>query len=110
MKIIHFHWKLYQIVHNISKVSIYIVFVNMLNIMVKKDKNQFVFILSFVLASTFPHDIYLAAKQELLDDANTHYHTNIGWATYFEIIATVLVLIATALTFYIGANSRSEKA
>lgn len=51
---------------------------------------------------------FLAAEQELRTDANTHYHTVIGRATIYEIIATVLVLLATALTFWLGTLTRSE--
>jgi len=58
--------------------------------------------------ATFNYDRYRAAERELRMDANTHYHTNIGWATGWEIIATVLVFIVTALTFLLGTASRSD--
>ncbi|CAF1267233.1 unnamed protein product [Adineta steineri] len=58
--------------------------------------------------STFSNDQFAAAKNELFLDANTHYHTNIGWATGFEIIATVLIFLVTAVTFLLGTISRSE--
>jgi len=59
-------------------------------------------------ASTFSHDRYVQAENELRTDANTHYHTNIGWATGYEIIATVLIFIVTGLTFLLGTVSRSD--
>jgi hypothetical protein len=72
--------------------------------------NQLIFMKSFLLASRFSYDQYVAAEKELLVDANTTYHTNIGWATGFEIIATILVAIGTAVTFYHGYSSKSDKA
>ena len=62
----------------------------------------------YLIETTFNHDRYVAAESELRLDANTHYHTAIGWATGYEIIATVLVFIVTALTFWLGATSRSD--
>jgi hypothetical protein len=59
------------------------------------------------LASTYPKDVYLAAVKELRKTANEHYHTAIGWATGFEIIATVLIFIVTAITFLLGTASRA---
>jgi len=41
--------------------------------------------------ATFSHERYLTAERELRTDANTHYHTIIGWGTGYEIIATVLI-------------------
>jgi len=58
--------------------------------------------------STFSKERYAAAVKELRADANTHYHTAIGWATGFEIIATALIFIVTAITFLLGTASRSE--
>lgn len=60
----------------------------------------------FVLASTFSNENYKASVKELTTDANTTYHTVIGWATGYEIIATVLVFLVTALTFLLGTASR----
>ena len=60
------------------------------------------------LEATFTHDRYIAAERELRADANTHYHTTIGWATGFEIIATLLIFVVTAVTFLLGAASRSD--
>jgi len=60
-------------------------------------------------ASTFNHDRYVAAERELYDDAHTHYHTTIGWATGFEIIATVLIFIVTAVAFLLGTLSGSDE-
>jgi len=54
------------------------------------------------------HERYVEAERELRTDANTHYHTIIGRATAYEIIATVLVLINTVLTFWLGTTARSE--
>jgi len=59
-------------------------------------------------ASTFSKERYNAAVDELTKDANTHYHTVIGWATGLEIIATALVFIVTGITFLLGSSSRSE--
>ncbi|CAF0766158.1 unnamed protein product [Rotaria sordida] len=58
--------------------------------------------------SKFTHDQYVNAENELRTDAHTHYHTTIGWATGFEIIATVLVFFVTALTFLLVQSSRSD--
>jgi hypothetical protein len=62
-----------------------------------------------LLDATFSHEKYLEAERELRDDANTHYHTAIGWATGYEIIATALVFIVTALAFWLGTASRSDE-
>ena len=62
-----------------------------------------------LLEETFDHQHYLDAKAELLKESHDHYHTKIGWATGFEIIATVLTLIVAALTFILGTLSRSEE-
>ena len=58
------------------------------------------------LEATFSHERYLAAEKELRTDANNHYQTTIGRATLYEIIATVLTLIATALAFLLATASR----
>ena len=60
------------------------------------------------LETTFTRERFVAAERELRADANTHYHTTIGWATGFEIIATLLIFIVTAVTFLLGAASRSD--
>lgn len=59
-------------------------------------------------ASTFSKENYKAAKKELLNDANTAYHTIIGWGTGFEIIATFLVFIGTAITFIFATESKRD--
>jgi len=59
-------------------------------------------------ASTFSKERYAAAGRELRTVANTHYHTTIGWAAGFEIIATALIFIVTALAFLLGTASRSD--
>ncbi|CAF3442594.1 unnamed protein product [Rotaria sp. Silwood1] len=58
--------------------------------------------------STFSHDKYVAAENELRNVANSHFHTTIGWATGFEIIATVLVFFVTGLTILLLMASRSD--
>ncbi|CAF2893269.1 unnamed protein product [Rotaria sp. Silwood2] len=58
--------------------------------------------------SKISHEKYVAAEQELRTDANEHFHTRIGWATGFEIIATVLVFFVTALTILLLMASRSD--
>lgn len=63
---------------------------------------------SHFLAASFSKERYAAAVNELVTDANTHYHTAIGWGTGFEIIATVFIFIVTALTFLLGTASRSD--
>jgi hypothetical protein len=63
--------------------------------------------LIYFLAATFSKDRYVLAQKELRTTANTHYHTTIGWATGFEIIATVLVFIVTAIAFLLGTASRA---
>jgi hypothetical protein len=80
----------------------------MLNIMVKS--NEIIFFKTFFSfsAKTFSRESYLAAEHELRLDANTHYHTNIGWATGYEIIATVLIFIVTAVSFLLGTASRLD--
>ncbi len=60
------------------------------------------------VAATFSKERYAAAVDELTKDANTHYHTTIGWATGLEIIATALIFVVTALTFLLGTALRSE--
>lgn len=64
----------------------------------------------FVLlsASKISHEVFAEAENELLTDANTHYHTNIGKATGFEILATVLISLVTAITFLLASASRSD--
>lgn len=59
-------------------------------------------------ASTFSNGNYTAAKTELLRNANSAYHTIIGWATGFEIIATVLIFVGTAITFILATGSKRE--
>ncbi|CAF1398396.1 unnamed protein product [Adineta steineri] len=53
-------------------------------------------------------ELYTKAEQELREDANTHYHTIIGRATVYEIIATTLIFIVTAVTFWFATSSRAE--
>jgi hypothetical protein len=67
--------------------------------------------LSFLLSSesSFSRERYLQAKQELQIDANTHYHTVIGRAAIYEIIATVLIVIVTGLTFWLATASRNDE-
>ncbi len=106
MKIIHFLYKLNKIMLR-KKFLICIVFVIMLNLMV----NEKLFLnLSncFYSGGKLSPKNYLAAENELREDANTHYHTIIGRATIYEIIATVLILINTALTFWLITLSRLE--
>ncbi|CAF4331594.1 unnamed protein product, partial [Adineta steineri] len=57
---------------------------------------------------TFSREQYKKAEQELREDANTHYHTIIGRATIYEIIATILTFIVTAVTFLFATSSRAE--
>lgn len=52
--------------------------------------------------ATFSQDRLNQAVKELRLDADTHYHTVIGRATIYEIIATALVFVVTALTFWFG--------
>jgi len=59
---------------------------------------------------SFSHDRYLAAERELREDANSHYHTVIGWSTGFEIIAAILVFLATVVEFWYIVTSRAENA
>jgi len=59
--------------------------------------------------ATFSHDRYVSAVNDLRTTANSHYHTTIGWAAGFEIIATVLVCIATVVTFLLANASRSNE-
>ncbi len=54
-----------------------------------------------------PED-YFDAEKELRADAHTHYHTVLGRATFYEITATILVLLNTALTFWLSTLTRSE--
>ena len=61
-----------------------------------------------LLEERFSHDAYVSAERELRDDANMTYHTNIGWATRFEILATVLIFIVTGATFLLGSMLRSD--
>ncbi|CAF0839522.1 unnamed protein product [Rotaria sordida] len=58
--------------------------------------------------ATFSHERYVAAEDELIKDANSHFHTTIGWATGYEIIAATLMFIVTALSFLLMIASRSE--
>jgi len=59
-------------------------------------------------ASTFSKERYAAAVRELRTVANSHYHTTIGWAAGFEIIATVLLFIVTALAFLLGTGRADD--
>lgn len=58
--------------------------------------------------STFNDQRFAEAEKELRDDADTHYHTNIGRAAIFEILTTAIIFIVTGLTFFIGSTSRSN--
>lgn len=58
--------------------------------------------------ATVSRELYNKAKNELINDANTHYHTAIGRGTIYEIIATGLVFVVTALAFWLASVSRSE--
>ncbi|CAF1353000.1 unnamed protein product [Adineta steineri] len=60
------------------------------------------------MEETFSREQYKKAEQELREDANTHYHTIIGRATIYEIIATILTFIVTAVTFLFATSSRAE--
>lgn len=62
----------------------------------------------FVEESTFNDQRFAEAEKELRDDADTHYHTNIGRAAIFEILTTAIIFIVTGLTFFIGSTSRSN--
>ncbi len=109
MKIIHFLYKRSQIeiIH-----LIYIVFVIMRNRRVKLKKKKifslFIFVFFYCSGTKISHETYLEAERELREDANTHYHTVIGRATIYEIIATVLILIDTGLTLWLGLLARRE--
>ena len=59
--------------------------------------------------STFSAERFAAAEAELRADANTHYHTEIGWGTGFEIIATVLMFVVTGLAFLLASASRADE-
>lgn len=73
--------------------------------------NTFLNLIGFsILEASIPREKYLAAEQELRTDANSHYHTSIGRATVFEIVATVLVLIVAAVSFLLASASRSDDA
>ncbi|UJR24920.1 hypothetical protein I4U23_006284 [Adineta vaga] len=50
---------------------------------------------------SFTRDQHIAAEKELRDDAHTHYHTVIGRATIFEIIATALIALLPSLHSYL---------
>ena len=63
---------------------------------------------SLISGGKLSREDYIAAEDELRTDANTHYHTVIGQATVYEIIATVLVLIGTGLAFWLSTLIRSE--
>ncbi|CAF2322110.1 unnamed protein product [Rotaria sp. Silwood2] len=56
----------------------------------------------------FSHESYLKGEEELINDANTHFHTKIGWAAGYEIIALGLMFIITGLSFWLAIKSRSE--
>lgn len=108
MKIIHFRYQVLPMIHLIHMVLNYSVFVIMQNIMVNEGEMKDSIDCSCLLAATFSKERYAAAVNELVTDANTHYHTAIGWGTGFEIIATALIFIVTALTFLLGTASRSD--
>jgi hypothetical protein len=55
------------------------------------------------------HESYIEAERELILDANTHYHTKIGWGTIYEIIATVLIFIDTVLTLWLSTLAKSDE-
>jgi hypothetical protein len=76
---------------------------NLLNLRISKTIDLFLH-----LEAIFSQERYLEAEQELRTDANTHYRTKIGWATGYEIIATLLLLLATGLAFLLGAASRAN--
>ncbi|CAF3756868.1 unnamed protein product [Rotaria magnacalcarata] len=58
--------------------------------------------------STLNYESYVEAVKELIKKSKTHYHTKIGWATIYEIFATALILIITALSFWLAKTSRLE--
>jgi len=58
--------------------------------------------------ATFSRESYKVAENELRTDANTHYHTVIGRAAIYEIIATLFILIVTVLTFLFGTSTRAD--
>lgn len=97
-------------IHLIHMVLNCSVFVIMQNITVNKSSLNYLrlIICCSSLAATFTKERYTAAMNELVTDANTHYHTAIGWATGFEIIATALIFIVTALTFLLDTASKSD--
>ena len=64
----------------------------------------------FSLGASFSRDRLVQAEKELRLDADTHYHTVIGRATIYEIIATVLVFVITAVTFWFGTVATRETA
>lgn len=90
----------------------YIVFVVTHNTTVKPNDQPKQLIFSFFfwlnLASTFSHEAYKAAKKELLNDANAAYHTIIGRATCYEIVATILVLIGTAISYKLAVATKKD--
>lgn len=47
--------------------------------------------------------------KELIANGNSHYKTRIGRATVYEIISTILVLIGTALTFWLVKLTASDE-
>jgi hypothetical protein len=53
-------------------------------------------------------DEYIQAEKELRSDANTHFRTVLGRAAIYEIIATGLILLGTALTFWLSTLKTSE--
>lgn len=71
-----------------------------------------VFIVDRILFNTggkLSREDYLKAEHELRTDVNEHFHIVIGRATIYEIVATVLVLIVTVLTFVLSTLARSEE-
>lgn len=68
----------------------------------------YLYFLYYYLGERLTREQYIKAENELRDDARTHYHTVIGRATIYEIIATVLVFSNTVLTFLLGTITKSE--
>lgn len=62
----------------------------------------------FFLESQFSEQTLNDAENELRGLANDHYHTKIGWATGFEIIAAILTLLAAGLAFILASASKSD--
>lgn len=113
MKIIRFRYRQCQTIHRHYNSLIYTVFITTQHITVRRKEkhgreNQCVFF--FSLEATFSRDRHVEAEKELRADADTHYHTVIGRATIYEIIATALVFVITAVTFWFGTVATRETA